>query len=315
MVTRRASLVSMAALAGTALPHVARADTVALRVGLVPIWDVGPFYAADQQGYFAAENLSVTPQVVRGGSAAISALSGESLDIVYSNGVSIVQAIASGIDLRLIMQGAPMPAAPPDPGALLKRKGEPLRTGKDLEGKTVGVNALRDVTWMFLTQWLRTTGADVSKVQIVEVPLPGMVEALKARRVDAVLTLDPFLTLGLADPNVELLSWILSRVYPNGPVAFYAVTPKTAASRPNDVRAFVRAYKRGVTWMNANAGKDTFYTFIAGFTGMNVELIRKMRSWPAHAEIEVSTLPLMTSLMTQTGLLTSNVDLRTKVFT
>jgi len=305
----------MAALAGSSLPSIALADPTPLRVALVPIWDVGPFYAANQQGYFAAENLAVTPQVVRGGAPAIAALAGGSLDIVYSNGVSIVQAIASGIDLRIIMQGVPMPPAPPDPGALLKRKGEPLRTGKDLEGKIVGVNGLRDVTWMFVTQWLKTTGADLSKVQIVEVPLPGMVEALKAKRVDAVLALDPFLTTGLADPDVEMLAWILSHVYPAGPVAFYCVTPQMAATRPNDVRAFVRAYKRGVTWMNANAGKDVFYAFIAGFTGMNVDLVRKMNSWPAHAEIEVSSLPKLTTLMTQTGLLTSNVDLRTKIFT
>ena len=180
-ISRRATLATIAALAGTSLPAVASADPAALRVALVPIWDVGPFYAADQQGYFAAENLTVTPQVVRGGAAALAALAGGSLDIVYSNGVSIVQAIASGIDLRIIMQGVPMPAAPPDPGALLKRKGEPLRTAKDLEGKIVGVNGLGDVTWMFVTQWLKTSGADLSKVQIVEVPLPQMVEALNTQ--------------------------------------------------------------------------------------------------------------------------------------
>ena len=39
-------------------------------MGLIPIWDVGPFYAAQQQGYFAAENVSVAPQVIRGGAVA-----------------------------------------------------------------------------------------------------------------------------------------------------------------------------------------------------------------------------------------------------
>src|SRR5580700_1273815 len=104
MISRRASLASMAALAGASLPSVALADPASLRVGLIPIWDVGPYYAADQQGYFTAENLAVTSQVIRGGAAAIAALAGDSLDIAYSNGVSVVQAIAGGIDLRIIMQ-------------------------------------------------------------------------------------------------------------------------------------------------------------------------------------------------------------------
>ena len=55
------------------------------------------------------------------------------------------------------------------PGALLKRKGEPLKTGKDLEGKVVGMNALRDVQWMLTAR--RRAGAGGAPTQ--RVPVPG----------------------------------------------------------------------------------------------------------------------------------------------
>ena len=41
-------------------------------MALVPIWDVAPYYAAEQQGYFAAENLACSPFIVRGGAAGAS---------------------------------------------------------------------------------------------------------------------------------------------------------------------------------------------------------------------------------------------------
>ena len=122
------------------------------------------------------------------------------------------------------------------------------------------------------------------------------------------------MTVGLGDPGIEVLDWILNRVYANGPVAFYCITPQTAQTRANDVRAFVRAYKRGVAWLNANQGKDAFYDLIASFTKMNPDLIRKMTQLPAHADIDRNNLPMLTNLMTQTGLLTAKVDLRTKIF-
>ena len=93
------------AAAGVALPRRARAHTATLKVGLVPIWGVGPFYAATAQGYFTAENLGVSAQIVRGGAAAIPAMLNGALDIVYSNGTTIVTSInAHGIDLRIILQ-------------------------------------------------------------------------------------------------------------------------------------------------------------------------------------------------------------------
>ncbi len=314
-ISRRAALAGAgAAITAGTMPLFARAQTPMMRVGLIPIFDVAPYYAADQQGYFAAENVATTVQIVRGGAAALPAVVSGSLDIAYVNGTSIVQAIARGVDLRIAMEGAPIPKAPPDPGALVKRKTSPLRTGKDLEGKVVAVTALRDVQWMFVTAWVKATGGDPEKVQMVEVPVPAMVEALKANRVDAALVLDPFMTLGLADPAIDLLAWPLSRVYPEGPVGLWTITPQTAAQRPNDVRAFVRAYKRGVAWVNANTGKESLVELIAGFSGLNADIVRKMKLFPAHAEIVPSSLSHLTALMSQTGLLTANVDLRTKIF-
>jgi NitT/TauT family transport system substrate-binding protein len=316
-ISRRTGLMTLAgAVAGATLPRTAgaQAQPATLRVGLVPIWDVGPFYAATAQGYFAAENLAVTGQVVRGGAVGIPAMLSGSLDICYSNGTSIVEAIATGIDLRIILEGTPVGMTPPDPGALLKRKGDPFKTGKDMEGKVIGVNVLGDVQWMFVTAWIKKTGGDPSKVKIIEIAFPEMIAALKQGRVDSVLALDPFMTIGFGDPTIDLLDWVLNRVYAGGPVAFYCVTPQMAQTRPNDIRAYMRAYRRGAAWLNANQGKDAFYDLVAGFTKLDPDLIRKMTQIPAHADIERNTLPQLTSLMAQTGLLKSPVDLRTKVF-
>ncbi len=314
-ISRRASLAALAgAAAGTALPRIARADAVPLRVALVPRFDVVPYYAAEQQGFFAAENIAPTASVVRGGAAAIPAVVGGTYDMVYANGTSIVQAISRGIELRIVLEGAPMGTKPPDPGALLKRKGEPLKTGKDLEGKVVGVNALRDVQWMLVTSWIKATGGDPDKVQLIEVPLPSMIDTIKAKRVDTALVLDPFLAMGLADPEIELLDWAMSRVYPGGPIAFWALTPQLAASRPADVRAFARAYKRGAAWCNAPANKDALIKLVADYTKIAPDVVARMSPVPAHAEIEPAGLPRLTTMMKQSGLVTGDVDLRTKIF-
>jgi NitT/TauT family transport system substrate-binding protein len=315
-ISRRTTLMGLGAAAlGAAMTEPARAQATPVRVGIIPISTNAPFYAADKLGYFAAENLAVTSQVIRGGAAAIPAMLSGTTDIVFSNATSVVEAMVRGIDLRLILEGTIAPSRPPDSGAIVKRKGEPLRTGKDLEGKIVAVNTLRDVIWMIVRAWITATGGDVAKVQIVEVPLPAVAEALRQKRVDAALIIDPSLTVALEDPGLELLDWPMSKVYSGGPMAFFIVTGDLAARRPNDIRAFVRAYKRGAAWVVANQGKDAYYNLVAEFSGLNVDLVRRMKPVAVQSDIVPASLPRLTALMRQTGLLETDLDLRTKVFT
>jgi NitT/TauT family transport system substrate-binding protein len=315
-ISRRSSLLALgaAALSAAAIEPV-RADPVPLRIGIIPISTNAPYYAADKFGYFAAENIVVQPQAIRGGAAAIPAMMGGSMDVVFSNSTSIAQAIAKGLDLRLILAGTIIGNKPPDPGAILKRKGEPLHTGKDLEGKIVAVNTLRDVIWMTVTAWITATGGDLSKVQIIELPLPAMVDAIKQKRVDAALIIDPFLTVALDDPAIELLDWPLSKVFPGGPMAFFTVSGPMTQQRPGDIRAFIRAYKRGAAWCTANLTKQVYYDLVAEFSGLNGDLVKRMPTVTVQSDVVPGSLPKLTALMQKTGLLDANLDLRPKIFT
>lgn len=293
----------------------ANADAIPLRVGIIPTIANAGYYAADKFGYFSAENIVVTAQVIRGGAAAIPAMTSGSIDVLFSNATSVVEALARGIDLRLIIEGTIMANKPPDSGALVKRRGDPIRTGKDLEGKVIATNALRDVIWMVVTAWITATGGDTQKVGIVEVPIPAMVDAIKQKRVDAALIIDPVLTVALDDPALELLDWPLSKVYAGGPTSMWVTTADMTQRRPADLRAFVRAYKRGALWVNANLGKDAYYDLVAAFSGLNENVLRRMKPVPTPPDIVPSSLLRLTTLMHQTGLLDTNLDLRTKIFT
>lgn len=292
----------------------AAADPIPLQLGIIPTIANAGYYAADKFGYFAAENVAVTAQVIRGGAAAIPALTSGTIDVLFSNATSVVEAIARGIDLRLVIEGTIMANKPPDSGALVKRRGDPIHTGKDLEGKVIATNALRDVIWMVVTAWIAATGGDPQKVGIIEVPIPSMVDAVKQKRVDAALIIDPVLTVALDDPALELLDWPLSKVYAGGPTSMWVTTPDVTQRRTSDLRAFLRAYRRGAQWVNANLGKDAYYDLVVAFSGLNADLVRRMKPVPTPPDIVPNSLLRLTALMHQTGLLTTNVDLRTKIF-
>ena len=71
---------------------------ILVRVSMAPFYAVAPHYAADAQGYFAAENIAVTNQAIQGGVVGIPGLVSGSFDILNSNSISVLTAMERGID-------------------------------------------------------------------------------------------------------------------------------------------------------------------------------------------------------------------------
>jgi NitT/TauT family transport system substrate-binding protein len=290
------------------------AEPILLHVGIVPIYAVSPHFAADAQGYFATEGIAVTTQPTQSGVVGIPGLVSGSFDIVYSNSISVLTALERGIDLRIIAEATLIPHKPPDGGALFKRKGDNLFSGKDLEGKIVGINAKYDIQWLVMQGWIKKTGGDLSKITYREVPVPSALDALKNRQVDAALVLDPFMTIGFGDPAIELLGWPLLTVMPGLPTSLWVVTGNTADTRTEIVRAYVRAFMKGVAWVNANLGDQAYLDLIASYTKTDIKLLAKMYTAGQPTAINADEIQGVVGVMQEYGLLKTNVDVKSKIF-
>jgi len=314
-ISRRTALTGLGgALALLHAPRAGAAELDELHVSIVPIFDVAPLFAAKEQGYFASEGIAVTTQAVQGGVVGIPGLVSGAYDVSYSNSISTLMALERGIDLRIIAVGAPEEDQPPDPAGLVKRKGDPFRTGKDLEGKTVGVNARRDIEWLVVRGWIKATGGDPDKVDYREVPVPQALDALKSKQVDAALVLDPFLTIGLGKPDFELLAWPFQIVLPRTRPAFWVVTGATADRKAELVTRFIHGFRKGVAWVNANRGTEPYLKLVSSYTRIDPDLVKKIHVPPELETPDLGPIKELMALMREQGLLSKDIDVEAKVF-
>ncbi len=290
------------------------ADLPLVRVSIIPIFAVAAHFAAEKQGYFAQEGVAVTTQPVQGGAVGIPGLVSGSFDVLYANSISCMTALARGIDLRFIAEGAPIPTHPPDPGALLIRKGEKLHSGKDFEGKIIGVNAKYDIQWLVMQGWVKKTGGDVNKITYREVPLPSMLDAIRNKQVDGALVLDPFMTVGLGQPDFERAGWPLSTGMPGLPTSFWVVAASVAEQKKDAIRRYQKAFLKGGQWINANLRNDAYDQLVASYTHTKPELIAKMVASQQPLKIEVEPALKLVALMKENGLLKTDIDFKSKLF-
>jgi NitT/TauT family transport system substrate-binding protein len=314
-ISRREALAGLGAgFVATQIAPAYAADPPLVRVSIVPIFAVAAHFAAEKQGYFAEQGIAVSTQPVQGGAVGIPGLASGSFDVLYANSISCLTALERGIDLRFIAEGAPIPLQPPDPGALLIRKGENLKSGKDFEGKIIGVNAKYDIQWLVMQGWVKKTGGDVDKVTYREVPLPSMLDAIRGKQVDGALVLDPFMTVGLGQPDFERAGWPLSTAMAGLPTSFWVVAAAVAEQKKDAIRRYQTAFLKGGQWINANLRNDAYNQLIASYTKTDPALIAKMVASDQPLKVEVEPTMKLVALMRENNLLKTEIDFKSKLF-
>ena len=147
-----------------------------------------PLTLADQLGYFKDEGLTVRISDLRGGSEALAALMGGSVDIVTGFYEHTVRARAQGKHLVMVTLFDRYP------GLVLmvgKRHFDQVRTIRDLVGKPVGVTAAGSSTDQLVKYILRQNNLDAQAIPVVTGGIATMMAALQQDHVWAGVTVDP----------------------------------------------------------------------------------------------------------------------------
>lgn len=310
---RRTAITTLAATTlGLATP-LARAQTTKLRVSTIPIIDIAPLQVAVVKGFFAAEGLEVDTTPIQGGAAGIPALAAGQVQVAFSNVVSTILAAKQGLGFEIIAAGSNTGDAPPDLAGLVAKKGSPLKTGKDFEGKRIAVNTRNNIIWLYARAWVRATGGNPDAVTYLEVPFPQMVDAVRGDRVDAAFTVEPFMSAGLAS-DLQVVGWPYNTVQKGFPAAQYAAGKTYIQQNPGVIDRWVRAYHKGIDWTNQNRGSEELFKIISGYTRIPTELLQKLPLPLYQKTVDPAALEPVVAEMRRNGLLDGPFDVKSLLY-
>jgi NitT/TauT family transport system substrate-binding protein len=231
------------------------AGPVNLKVGYVPIADCLQLYVAQDKNMFTKQGLSVELLPLQSGPKIIEALASKSVDVGISNVVSTVIGHSKGVPIVGIT-GGPVETEGRKTHALLVLETSPITQAKALAGKTVAVNALRNIEHVMLRQYLEKNGVPVDSVKVVEAPFPQMEGVLKNGSVDAVMAIEPFITLAQNNKTVRVLGYPYTDVRPRSIVSLYDVRSDWLTQNPDTARKFAAAISEATEFINNNGSES-----------------------------------------------------------
>jgi ABC-type nitrate/sulfonate/bicarbonate transport system substrate-binding protein len=207
---KAACIVVLAAMT-TGLAHRSYAQAqsqVAVRAAYIPVVTWLPAWVAKEKGFFAAHGLNVTLSIAQNLST-LPGTVGKQFEFVPSTAPDLLKSVASGLDVVAVASEVFETEDNPSTHVIVT-KDSGIAGPKDLSGKLIATPTIGGVIHVSVLYWLKKNGVDPASVRAVEVPFPNMPDQLKAKRVDAVESLEPFAGALLANGNVSIATPLLS---------------------------------------------------------------------------------------------------------
>jgi NitT/TauT family transport system substrate-binding protein len=226
---------------------------------------------ASERDFFKGAGVDVNVSIMSSGGSVIPAVIGGSAEFGVSNPISLATAYSHGAPIVCFAATVYYRTSSPN-SLLMVAKDSPVQTARDLNGKTIAVNGLRNTPQLSTQVWLDKNGADSKSVKFTEVPFPEMGLALTSGRVDAAFFSEP--ALSLVRDSLRVLGDPYGAIAPQFITGSYFTTRTYAAAQPTIVANVGRALRQTATWANGHPN-DTA-AILARIQKLDVERVKTM---------------------------------------
>ncbi|WP_312034069.1 ABC transporter substrate-binding protein [Actinoplanes sp. TBRC 11911] len=275
--------------------------------GVIAIVDVAPIYLGKEKGFFSKRDIDLTLTPAQGGAAIVPAVLSGEYQFGFSNSISLLLAKQKNVPLKVVANGNNSTGQDGnDFAGLFVKADSPIKSPKDLAGKTVAANTLNNIVDTSVRASIKKDGGDASKVKFAELAFPDQVPALQGGRVDAIFVVEPFQQAAVAAGFRKIASSYVD-VAPDLTVAMYFTSQKLLADDPDLVNRFTEAMKESLTY--ADAHPDEVRTILGSYTKIAPDVREKLVLPKFPADINRQSIDTLADLAVADGLLPAKPDI------
>ncbi|MGW0705386.1 ABC transporter substrate-binding protein [Streptomyces sp. NPDC002643] len=285
----------------------ASGGTTTLKVGIIPIVDVAPLYLGEKKGFFKERGIELELTAAQGGAAIVPGVASGQFQFGFSNVTSLMIAQTNNVPVEAVANGINSTGVEgEDFGALTVKKGSAIKSAKELEGKKVAINTLKNINETAVRESVRKAGGDPDRVNFVELAFDQMPAALDGGQVDAAMVVEPALATVRSQGGTVIASPLVD-VAKDLTVAMYFTSTRYAQENPELVKKFQEATAQSLAYANDHPDEAreiiTTYTKIPAATLEQVTLPK----WPT--EPNRASIEALMKLGEEDGLFKSTPDL------
>jgi NitT/TauT family transport system substrate-binding protein len=283
----------------------ASGGTTHLTVGVIPIVDVAPIYLGKEKGFFSNRGIDLELVQESGGAAAVPGVVSGDFEFSFGNVTSILLAASQNIPLRMVAEGNSSTGdKATDFSGVVVPADSPIQSCKDLAGKKVAVNNLKNIGEVTVRNAVQKDGGDPSGLTFTELGFPDMPAAVVGHQVDAAWVVEPFLTAATGQGARDVCPNFTS--IPDLTVATYFTTAQYIQQNGDLVNRFRDAIEESLKY--AGDHPDDVRRIVTTYTKITPDVAQKMKLPAYPQKIGVDSVKQVAQLMQQYRITPTAVD-------
>jgi NitT/TauT family transport system substrate-binding protein len=278
-----------------------------VNAGVIAIVDVAPIYLGKEKGFFSKRDIDLTLTTAQGGAAILPAVLSGQYQFGFSNTISLLLAKSQNAPVKVVSNGNNSTGVDgKDFAGLFVKADSPIRSPKDLAGKTVAANTLKNIVETSVKSSVKKDGGDAAAVKFTELPFPEQLPALQAGRVDAIFVVEPFQQAAVAAGARKIASSYTDAA-PDLTVAMYFTSQQLLSSDPDLVNRFTEAMKESLAY--ADTHPDEVRTALGSYTQIPAPVREALvlPKWPP--DVNRRSVETLADLAVADGLLAQKPDI------
>ncbi len=255
-----AALAAVGLVAAQAGAQTLEKPKLTIGVGGKPLLYYLPLTIAESRGFFKEAGLQVETNDFGGGSRALQALLGGSVDVVTGAYEHTIRMQTKGQDVRAVLELGRFPGIVL---AVKKDKAAQIRTPADLKGMKIGVTAPGSSTNFFVNFLMAKAGVNPKDAAFIGVGTGlSAVAAIKRGEIDAIANLDPVVSKLETDGDVVIMADTRTEAGTraifggSNPAAVVYLKNEFIEKNPNTTQAIVTAFHKALTWIAAASPEE-----------------------------------------------------------
>lgn len=282
-------------------------------IGLFPSSAVGAIQLGINKGYFQEKGINLEMLLGQGSAAQLPSLSSGSLEFMLASPTTPLVANLKGLDVKIVSGYARnRPEMVEDSVAVLVGPDSAIKSAKDLEGKTVSINALGSIGDIGIREAVELDGGDPNKVNFVQLGFNEVSAQLESGDIDAGMAGPPFMQQIVGEGGTVVSDFIHDTKL-GGAELVIVSSGALIEKDPELVDGFVAALDKTLDY--AEKHQDEVRDLLPSALGTSPEAASKTDFIEWNAELNVDALNQFADLMTKYGIVESRPDIDNTVWT
>jgi NitT/TauT family transport system substrate-binding protein len=261
------------ALAALGTPARAQSTNTLIRMGGVPTDDICSVFWAIKNGLYKKAGIDFQYTATNSGSTAITAVVAGATELGKGSLLGGINGHLKNLPIHMCANGAVWNTKVRFNG-LLTAADQKFTSGKDFNGKVIGVPALNDLNSLVISAWTDQHGGDATTLKFVEIPNSSVQAALLGHRIDAAALQEPELTAALETKQFTFLGQPYDSVATQFVFGGFFVNNDWAAKNDDALKAWIKVTLDAAQYVNTHHAETV--QLMADVTKLPVETIAKM---------------------------------------